>query len=269
LARSTVLTTEDTYPIFFAGCVPALRCGCDSMRSIVSKWSHYKCPNRMTSTNRSGEPPRSAQRQILRLDKLSTRWNEVICRGQRSAKSGCPRNVASNIGWKSPPPKRQRRPRGPALLFRHQHRSATTGSAQGYVMLLDNRSSLGQGARRRCLVCGFPIKIKTTGRPAKFCSPICRDTARRKANFEISGRARYPHCGEPRNPQKTPTNSTLKIDLLADRGCHLNGPIVTVGLGCHAAPQPPERSNERAMLIRTALRLEFAARWGRGIRRAP
>jgi hypothetical protein len=128
-------------------------------------------------------------------------------------------------------------------------------------MLLDNRSSLGQGARRRCLVCGFPIKIKTTGRPAKFCSAICRDTARRKANFEISGRARYPHSGEPRSPEKTPTNSTLKIDLLADRGRAANASIVAIGRGVSIGPQPCKSSAERTRQIHRAVRAELRARW--------
>jgi hypothetical protein len=128
-------------------------------------------------------------------------------------------------------------------------------------MLFNSKLEIGQGARRRCPVCGFAIRIKTTGRTRRFCSATCRDTARRKANFEISGRARYPHSGVPRNPEKAPIISTPKIDILADRGCAAKAPIVTIGLGCHAAPQPPEQSAERARLIRRAIQLEFAARW--------
>ena len=52
--------------------------------------------------------------------------------------------------------------------------AATAGYVRSHAMLLDSRASIGQGARRRCPVCNFPIKIKPTGRPAKFCSD-CSD----------------------------------------------------------------------------------------------
>jgi hypothetical protein len=128
-------------------------------------------------------------------------------------------------------------------------------------MLLDARASVGQGARRRCAVCGFPIKIKTTGRTAKFCSAACRDTARRKANFAISGHARYGGSGVPRNPDFSPTKSnTCKADL-ADRASAIKARIVAIGRGVSVGPQPAEVSAERAQLIRRAMKLEFAARW--------
>jgi hypothetical protein len=133
-------------------------------------------------------------------------------------------------------------------------------------MLLDSRAAIGQGARRRCATCNAPINVKSTGRTRKFCSSTCRDIARRKANFEILGRARYPRQGEPRNLEKTPTISTPKIDVLADRGSAAKAPpIVTVGLGCHAAPQASEQSTERAANIRNAIRVELKARWPRGM----
>jgi hypothetical protein len=133
-------------------------------------------------------------------------------------------------------------------------------------MLFVSKNEMGQGARRRCSICNFPINVKATGRTAKFCSATCRDTARRNANFEISGRARYPHQGEPRNPEKTPTISTPKIGLLANRAPAIRAPIVAIGLGCCTDAQPPERSSERAALIRNAIRAELAARWSRGLR---
>jgi hypothetical protein len=134
-------------------------------------------------------------------------------------------------------------------------------------MLLDARTTIGQG-RRRCLVCSSPIYVKSTGRTRKFCSSTCRDIARRKANFEILGRARYPRQGEPRNPEKTPTISTPKIDVLADRrSAAKTPPIVTIGLGCYAAAQSLETSNARAALIRNAIRAELTARWPRGMPR--
>jgi hypothetical protein len=89
-----------------------------------------------------------------------------------------------------------------------------------------------------------------------------------KANFEILGRARYPRQGEPRNPEKTPTISTPKIDVLADRrSAAKTPPIVTIGLGCYAAAQSLETSNARAALIRNAIRAELTARWPRGMPR--
>jgi hypothetical protein len=131
-------------------------------------------------------------------------------------------------------------------------------------MLFNSKIEIGQGARRYCPVCNLPISIKPTGRTRQFCSATCRDTARRNANFRISGRVRYPYQGVPRNPEKTPAISTPKIDVLADRGSAAKAPpIVTVGLGCHAAAQASEQSTERAANIRNAIRVELKARWPR------
>ena len=136
-------------------------------------------------------------------------------------------------------------------------------------MLFNSRTEIGQGARRRCPVCNLPISIKSTGRPAKFCSDGCR-----QESFRLTGRPEFrdkfhdssvtPYVGSalPRNPKKTSTNSAICEGTLADRA----SPLIAVGLGCHVAPQPPEQSTERARLILRAIRLEFAARWSRGLR---
>ena len=133
-------------------------------------------------------------------------------------------------------------------------------------MLLDSRATIGQGARRRCATCNSPINVKPTGRTRKFCSPTCRDIARREANFRDSSATRPSGAAMPRNPEKTPTNSAVCEGALADRGSIAKPPIVAVGLGCHAGPQPPEESAERAALIRRAMKLEFGARWPRALR---
>jgi hypothetical protein len=136
-------------------------------------------------------------------------------------------------------------------------------------MLFNSKAEVGQGARRRCPVCNQPIDVKPTGRTRTYCSDRCRDVGRRERDFRGSSVPPDTGLASPRNPQKTSTNSVACEGTLADRGSAVKAPIVTVGLGCHAGPHPPERSTERAKLIRTALRLEFAARWGRGIRRTP
>jgi hypothetical protein len=72
------------------------------------------------------------------------------------------------------------------------------------------------------------------------------------------------------DPQRSVQNSSTKPNgcngVFADQALAIKAPIVAVGLGCHAAPQPPEQSAERAVLIRNAIRGEFAARWSRGLR---
>ena len=140
-------------------------------------------------------------------------------------------------------------------------------------MLFNSRTEIGQGARRRCPVCNLPISIKSTGRPAKFCSDRCR-----QESFRLTGRPEFrdrfhdssvtPDTGSalPRNPKKSSANSINCEGSLADRGSAINAPIVVIGLGCHAGPQPPEESTERAALIRNAIRLEFAARWSKALR---
>jgi predicted nucleic acid-binding Zn ribbon protein len=134
-------------------------------------------------------------------------------------------------------------------------------------MLLDARTTIGQG-RRRCLVCSSPIYVKSTGRTRKFCSSTCRDIARRERDFRDSSVTPYIGSALPRNPEKTPTISTPKIDVLADRrSAAKTPPIVTIGLGCYAAAQSLETSNARAALIRNAIRAELTARWPRGMPR--
>lgn len=133
-------------------------------------------------------------------------------------------------------------------------------------MLLDSRAAIGQGARRRCATCNAPINVRPIGRTAKFCSATCRDIARRERDFRDSSVTPYIGSALPRNPEKTPTNSAICEGALADRGSIAKPPIVAVGLGCHAGPQPPEESAERAALIRRAMKLEFGARWPRALR---
>ena len=69
-------------------------------------------------------------------------------------------------------------------------------------MLLNSRATIGQGARRRCATCNSPINVKPTGRTRKFCSPTCRDIARREANFRDSQRDPAVGAAMPRNPEK-------------------------------------------------------------------
>ena len=129
-------------------------------------------------------------------------------------------------------------------------------------MLLDPRNSSGQGARRRCPVCGSSINIKPTGRTRTYCSDHCRDVSRRDRDFRDSSVTPYIGLALPRNPEKSSTNSVIYGGGLADRAPTI---IVAIGLGCHAGPQPPERSTERAKLIRNAIRAELMARWPRGM----
>jgi hypothetical protein len=85
-------------------------------------------------------------------------------------------------------------------------------------------------ARYRCQVCGGSLTInKSAGRTRLYCSDRCRDRRRRNANFEISGRARYPRQGMPRNSGKTLTKTTPKSATLAGRASSISGPIEVFG----------------------------------------
>jgi hypothetical protein len=131
-------------------------------------------------------------------------------------------------------------------------------------MLLDPHTPIGQGARRRCLVCNFPITVRPTGRTRLFCSTRCRDEARRQGKFQILEEGRYPPQGLPRNFPKTSTKSKAESPTLAGRGFAVTPPIVAIGLGLHVPAPPAESSSERARLIQKAIRLELAARWRGG-----
>lgn len=138
-------------------------------------------------------------------------------------------------------------------------------------MLFNSRTEIAQvackpvalhhGNRTTCEKCGRVLAPKRGSRRQRFCSDACKFKAFRSKKW--ADRYQIP------DPQRSVQNSSTKANgcngTLADRGCALNAPIVTVGLGCNVAPQPPEQSAERARLIRRAIRLEFAARWSRGL----
>ena len=142
----------------------------------------------------------------------------------------------------------------------------TLGHQRLQDMLLSPSLAIGQGARRRCPVCNFPISIKPTGRTRTYCSDRCRDASRRDRDFCDSSVTPYSGLALPRNPEKSSTNSAIYGGGLADRAPTIRAPIVTIGLGVHAGPQPREKSTERAALIRNAIRAEVAARWSTGLR---
>ena len=56
-----------------------------------------------------------------------------------------------------------------------------------------------------CQRCGEAFARCLTGRPKRFCSDACRDSARRdrKVVQRFKNGARYPYSGEPRNDAKS------------------------------------------------------------------
>ena len=69
-----------------------------------------------------------------------------------------------------------------------------------------------------CGTCGAVIVAKRGSRRQRFCSPKCRDAARRSRNFQKIGRTRYPHSGVPRSAKNSlGTSNTSETDF-ADRG---------------------------------------------------
>ena len=60
-----------------------------------------------------------------------------------------------------------------------------------------------------CDTCGAVIVAKRGSRRQRFCSPKCRDTARRERNFHKIGRARYPRSGVPRSVKNSINNSEI------------------------------------------------------------
>src|SRR6516225_1271732 len=124
---------------------------------------------------------------------------------------------------------------------------------------------LGQGARRLCATCGKSLSIKPTGRTRQFCSDLCRDEARRAANFRDFGTTVPRRSGVTRNPIKTSNKSTAKSAISADRGSAVKAvsPIVAIGLGIGTPNACKLADHPRADLIRRAIAIELAARWRR------
>jgi hypothetical protein len=116
---------------------------------------------------------------------------------------------------------------------------------------------LHHGNRITCEKCGRALAPKRGSRRQRFCSDACKFKAFRSKKW--ADRYRTP------DPQRSVRNSSTKPNgcksVLADRALANKAPIVAIGLGCHAAPQPPEESADRAALIRRAVKLEFAAHW--------
>jgi hypothetical protein len=107
-------------------------------------------------------------------------------------------------------------------------------------------------ARRQCAACAAPLTINKTGRTRVYCSDRCRDNGRRKANFEISGRARCPRQGVPRNSGKTLTKTTPKLASLAGAPS-ISGPIEVLG-GRYSWCRP---TSAQARLIANAVAAEL------------
>jgi hypothetical protein len=108
-------------------------------------------------------------------------------------------------------------------------------------------------ARREWASCAAPLTINKTGRTRVYCSDRCRDNGRRKANFEISGRARCPRQGVPRNSGKTLTKTTPKLASLAGRAPSISGPIEVLG-GRYSWCRP---TSAQARLIANAVAAEL------------
>jgi endogenous inhibitor of DNA gyrase (YacG/DUF329 family) len=141
-------------------------------------------------------------------------------------------------------------------------------------MLLDSRASIGQGDRASkpaglhhgnritCEKCGRALAPKRGSRRQRFCSDACKFKAFRSKKW--ADRYQIP------DPQRSVQNSSTKPNgcksIFADRALAIKAPIVAIGLRIATAPQPPERSLDRAGLIRRAIQFEFAARWSKGPR---
>jgi hypothetical protein len=141
-------------------------------------------------------------------------------------------------------------------------------------MLFNPKTEIGQGARASkpaslhhgnritCEKCGRALAPKRSSRRQRFCSDACKFKAFRSKKW--ADRYQIP------DPQRSVQNSSTKPNgcksILADRASTIKAPIVAIGLGCCTDAQPPERSSERAALIRNAIRAELAARWSRGLR---
>ena len=94
--------------------------------------------------------------------------------------------------------------------------------------------------------------------------PRHRASRARFSRFQRDPLTPGQRCHE--TPKKLQQFQRQKSNVLADRGSAAKAPpIVTVGLGCHAAPQASEQSTERAANIRNAIRVELKARWPRGM----
>jgi hypothetical protein len=121
---------------------------------------------------------------------------------------------------------------------------------------------LHHGNRTMCEKCGQVLAPKRGSRRQRFCSDACKFKTFRSKKW--ANRYQIP------DPQRSVRNSSTKPNgckgFLSDQGSAAKPPIVVIGLGCHAALQPPERSTKRAALVRNAIRAEFAARWSKGLR---
>ena len=141
-------------------------------------------------------------------------------------------------------------------------------------MLLGSRASIGQGDRASkpaglrhgnritCEKCGRALAPKRGSRRQRFCSDACKFKAFRSKKW--ADRYQTP------DPQRSVQNSSTKPNgcksIFADRALAIKAQIVAIGLRIATAAQPPERSLDRAGLIRRAIQFEFAARWSRGPR---
>ena len=136
-------------------------------------------------------------------------------------------------------------------------------------MLFNPKTEIGQGDRASkpaglhhgnritCERCGRALAPKRGSRRQRFCSDACKFKAFRSKKW--ADRYQIP------DPQRSVQNSSTKPNgckgIFADRALAIKAPIVAIGLRIATAPQPPERSTERAKLIRNAIRVELKARW--------
>jgi uncharacterized protein (UPF0248 family) len=69
-----------------------------------------------------------------------------------------------------------------------------------------------------CAVCRVAINPKRASRRQKYCSPRCRDEARRRRNFAEFAKVRYPSGGVPRPVKNSVVNSASSKGEFAGRG---------------------------------------------------
>ena len=77
-----------------------------------------------------------------------------------------------------------------------------------------------------CEHCGGAFARCLTGRPKRFCSDACRDSARRDRNAvqRFKNGARYTHSGEPRNDEKSACGTASNFAENQGRGSGINAP---------------------------------------------
>ena len=83
-------------------------------------------------------------------------WSKRAALARQTAPPSSPPAISNR-----PTHEYKRRPFGAVCLITS---APSQGKRRTSTMLLDSRTPIGQGARRRCVVCNFPLLVQATGR---------------------------------------------------------------------------------------------------------